>query len=76
MNMRVTFWNVSDKGGGPPGNSADEGPGPTSQTLIRQPEEVRHTIPDAPHKAGRTTQNLQRSHHPTWDSEMIPVISL
>lgn len=56
-----------DKGGGPSGNSTDEGSGPTGQTLVRQAEEVRHAVTDAPHQAGRTAQDLQGSHHPAWD---------
>lgn len=69
MNICGTFWDVFDEGGGPSGHSADKGSGPTGQTLVRQPEEVRHAVTDAPYQAGRTAQDLQRSHDPTWDSQ-------
>lgn len=69
----VTFWNVSDKGGGSSGHSADKGPGPPGQTLIRQAEEVGHPISDAADQAGRTAEDLQGSHHPAWDEGTVDV---
>lgn len=67
MNVCVTFWDMFDEGGGPSGHPTDKCSRPARQTLIWQPEEVRHAVTDAPHQAGRTAQDLQRSHHPTWD---------
>lgn len=68
LNIFVTFWDMFDEGGGPSGDPTDEGSRPASQTLIWQAEEVRHTVTDAPHQAGRTAQDLQRPHHPAWDT--------
>lgn len=71
FHLHGTFWDVFDKGGGPPRHPADKGSGASGQTLVWQPEEIGHTITDAPHQAGRTAQDLKRPHHPTWDSQTI-----
>lgn len=47
-----------DEGGGPSRYPTDEGSRSSGQTLIRQSEEVRHTVTDAPHQAGRTAKDL------------------
>lgn len=67
INLCPTFWDVFDEGSGPSGHPANEGPGPSGQAFIGQPEEVRHAVADAAHEAGRAAQDLQRAHHPTWE---------
>lgn len=65
LGASVTFGDMLDEGGGPSGNPADEGSRPARQAFVGQPEEVGHAVADTPHQAGRTAQDLQRSHHPT-----------
>lgn len=67
-----TLWDMFDEGGGSSGDPTDEGSGPASQTLVWQAEKVRYAIPNAAHQAGRTAQDLQRPHHPTYDQEKQP----
>lgn len=69
-----TFWDVFDKRCCSSGHAADKGSRSSSETFIRQAEEVRHTVTNAAHQAGRTAQDLQRPHHPSWDKEETPFI--